>query len=120
MILDHPAAINSIGLFLDIVGVVLLFFYGLPNYVNPAGLEIDALTEIACAGPTPEGMKRWEWHRFWSRAGLVLLIFGFALQIVSNYWECNPVRFRRVVESLVCVTGSGGILAPVAVPPFPS
>ena len=45
MTLD-PAAINSIGLRLDIVGVILLFFFGLPNYVNPDGLEpVDVKTE---------------------------------------------------------------------------
>ena len=86
MTLD-PAAINSIGLFLDIVGVILLFFFGLPNYVNPGGKDIDALTEIASGARTPEGEKRWKLHRWLSVVGLVLLIFGFALQIVSNYWE---------------------------------
>ena len=47
---DHDVGsrrgINSIGLRLDIVGVILLFFFGLPNYVNPGGLEpVDVKTE---------------------------------------------------------------------------
>ena len=79
------ATINSIGLFLDIIGVILLFRYGLPNYVNPAG-EVNALEEIACSAPTPEGMKLWKRHWWLSVVGLVLLIVGFVLQIASNYW----------------------------------
>ena len=86
MTLD-TAAINSIGLFLDIVGVILLFLFGLPNYVNPGGKNVDALSEIACGSTTPEGINRWKRHRWLSRVGLVLLISGFMVQIVSNYWE---------------------------------
>ena len=78
------ATINSIGLVLDIIGVILLFLYVLPNYVNQAG-EVNALKEIACSGPTPEGMKLWKRHRWLSFVGLALLIGGFALQIASNY-----------------------------------
>ena len=32
-----PDVINSVGLFLDIGGVILLFFYGLPEEVSQTG-----------------------------------------------------------------------------------
>ena len=53
---------------------------------RPPSVIDNALEEIACSGPTPEGMKLWKRHWWLSVVGLVLLIVGFVLQIASNYW----------------------------------
>ncbi len=77
--------LNSLGLFLDIVGVILLFLYGLPANVDNTGT-------IFLVGPMPDSMKRetenkWKRYRFWSRVGLIFLIVGFSLQIISNHYK---------------------------------
>lgn len=77
-----PAAaawVSTAGLGLDIVGVILLFFHGLPH--------------DAAYGTTLEWGDRRErddWKRAlaWSRLGLVLLVAGFFLQAVSNHLCC--------------------------------
>lgn len=80
------ACVNSAGLVLDILGVVLLFFYGLPSTVErpEAGVFIEYP-----AGRTPEETKDreklWNRHQCMSRLGLTLLVVGFVLQIVSNH-----------------------------------
>ncbi|MYN65759.1 MAG: hypothetical protein F4X11_12120 [Acidobacteria bacterium] len=80
-----PDVINSIGLALDIAGVVLLFRFGLPSDV----VHPDRGDRLLLGGPTPEERQhretRWNRHRFWSRLGLGLLVVGFALQAVSNH-----------------------------------
>lgn len=67
----------SIGLALDIAGVVLLFVYGLPHPSVLAGV-LDWTS-------TKEGRKKTDKRvRVLSRLGLALLVTGFALQLVGN------------------------------------
>ena len=70
-----PDVLNSCGLALDILGVVLLFFFGIPSR---AGLD-GVLTLDRGRG------KDYKRAVFWSRVGLGLLITGFLLQIASNH-----------------------------------
>ena len=74
-----PAALGSLGLLLDIAGVVLLFFFGLPADVHEGGG-----TTILWGG-NPEGARRYRRAVFWSRVALGLLIAGFVLQIAGNH-----------------------------------
>ena len=75
----------SVGLVLDILGVVLLYRYGLPSPVGPP----DAPPTVAWDGPSPEerAVAEKEWNRYQrgSRLGLGLLIAGFTLQILGNH-----------------------------------
>ena len=64
MICVSATAINSFGLVLDIIGAVLLFFYGLPT-----GLWSFS-----------QGKTNWKQY-----LGLLLLIIGFMLQLISNW-----------------------------------
>lgn len=70
-----PATLNSLGLSLDILGVVLLFFFGLPS---EAGLEGVVTWRHGLS-------KDYKRARVLSRLGLVLLVSGFGLQIASNH-----------------------------------
>ena len=72
--------INSIGLILDIVGVVLLFCYGLP----PAGVSRTGAYYLTY-GINPEERKKGEHFVRMSWVALCCLVVGFALQIVSNF-----------------------------------
>ena len=79
------ACINSAGLFLDIIGVILLFIFGLPSRFVSDGPPTNTLS----FGWDPDSVKQWEkqWNRYElvSRFAVVLLVLGFALQIVSNH-----------------------------------
>ena len=79
------ACINSLGLALDIIGVILLFIFGLPSRFVTDGPP----RELLSFGVDTDGVEQWKkkWKRYdrWSRFGLVLLVVGFVLQIVSNH-----------------------------------
>ena len=74
--------INSVGLFLDIVGVILLFFFGMPSRVSE-GPPVLSFGEDPDS--TKQREKQWKQYQLVSRFAMVLLILGFALQIVSNH-----------------------------------
>lgn len=72
--------INTLGLIFDIIGVIILFKFGLPSDVNKYG-EVSLLLED---NDTDE-IKKWRRYDCWSKIGLISILFGFILQIVSNY-----------------------------------
>ena len=72
------ASINSVGLFLDILGVILLFFFGLPSRVSEGPPYLSF-------GEDPDSTKQRKRYQRVSWFALVLLILGFALQMVSNH-----------------------------------
>lgn len=72
--------INSLGLLMDIVGAVLLWKYGLPEALSREGHSCLILEQV----DETEKAKAASYDR-WSRAGLGLLIAGFALQLISNF-----------------------------------
>ena len=78
----RPEVVNSAGLALDILGVILLFFFGLPSRVSEGPPYLSL-------GEDPDSTKqrkkqRKQYERV-SWFALVLLILGFALQMVSNH-----------------------------------
>lgn len=79
-----PAAIGSAGLVLDIVGVFLLFKFGLPSeLVHPDQADLLAIG-IASDDKRRVRRRRWDRHRLGSRMGLTSLVVGFVLQIAGN------------------------------------
>ena len=72
--------INSLGLSLDIVGVVLLFRYGLP----PEGVSRTG-AQLLSLGTNPEVQEKAKRYFRLSWAALFCLVMGFVLQIVSNF-----------------------------------
>ena len=80
--------LSSIGLLLDIAGVVLLFFFGLPS---DAGNSSGGMTIDMPAGDQTEGrVKKYQRYKTLSRVALGLLLVGFLLQIVSNHLPAAP------------------------------
>lgn len=65
--------LNSIGLFLDIIGVVLLYQYGLPEEISRQG------TSLLAWGNDPEEKKKAEKYDRRSRAAIVFLVVGFLM-----------------------------------------
>ena len=72
-------ALNSIGLAMDIAGVILLYFFGLSKNITREGAQ------YIYWGGDEEEQQQWIRYRFLSRVGLILLVIGFSLQIVSNF-----------------------------------
>jgi len=75
--------INSIGLVLDILGALLLIKYGIPPKVDREG-HIHLITEQVDGA---EIQKARSYDR-WSTFAILLIILGFALQLLSNYIYC--------------------------------
>ena len=74
-----PEIINSLGLALDIIGVILLFFYGLPEQINKTGAGVLTWDN------DPKEAEKWKRYKKRSYWALALLTIGFLLQIASNW-----------------------------------
>jgi len=73
--------INSFGLIFDIVGVLLIWKYGIPEPISK-----DGTVSIAFEGiDESEKMKAKRYDRV-SHVGIFLLVLGFALQLLSNFF----------------------------------
>ncbi len=69
----------QIGLFIDIVGVVLLFMYGLPS-------KYAKNNRMVWAGDISDSQKRLNKRvKIGSYSGLFFLFIGFVLQFISPY-----------------------------------
>ena len=85
----NATLLASVGLGMDAVGVLLLFFYGLPSRVS--GPPFHGAEARVVKGDVYESDKYKVNKRKFERAvrrarfGLLLMIGGFWLQIVSNY-----------------------------------
>jgi hypothetical protein len=77
---DHKAAIlNSVGLFLTIVGVLLLFRFGVAFQIRTGGhpvLTIEWNQELA------EQERRYMWL---GALGLAFIVVGTVCQIIANW-----------------------------------
>ena len=72
--------INTVGLALDIVGVVLLFRFGLPPDVRRGGTVSLILEQT----DEDEARKAKRYDKF-SYSALVMIVIGFLLQIVATW-----------------------------------
>ena len=72
--------VNSAGLLLDVVGVLLLFKFGLPEDVRRKG-EGYLLLEETDEAEIAKGRR----YDFWARVALGLVVLGFVLQLISNF-----------------------------------
>ncbi|WBM72949.1 hypothetical protein OH773_22155 (plasmid) [Buttiauxella sp. WJP83] len=84
-----PEMLNSIGLFLNIAGVVLIFFYGLPQPSHDEevsiGVGMDTVLEDGRSVKSMVDEVRRRKVRYKRRAylALTLMLFGFLFQLVS-------------------------------------
>ena len=72
----------AFGLVLDIVGVGLLYRYGLPSDVHPHGGTI-----ILWAGGKTDAEAQAEYRHYkrWSRIGLGFILAGFIVMLIGNF-----------------------------------
>lgn len=71
--------VSSTGLVLDIVGVALIFKYGLSADVSKTGAD------YLVWGGGSEETREYRHYKRMSRIGLGCLMVGFALQLASNF-----------------------------------
>ena len=72
---------TSIGLAFDIIGVFILWRYGLPEALIRGGFGyVDPIVES-----DPVEKARAEQYNMWSRVALYLIVGGFFLQIVGAW-----------------------------------
>ncbi len=76
---------NTIGLSFDIVGAVLITRYGLPPAVDRGGKQY-LITGQADEAEARKAIR----YECVGRLGLILLIIGFAFQLVSSIWTRCP------------------------------
>ena len=72
--------INSFGLILDITGVLLLLFYWIPAQVAFEGMLATIKDELP-----KECRKKLKRNSILATLGLIFIVLGFMLQLVSNY-----------------------------------
>jgi hypothetical protein len=83
--------LNTVGLVLGMIGVVIIFFYGPPQPNLESGVSIG----LEDGTPLPEGRTEAQYnedveklrsrHSFMSKAGLVFVFLGFALQLWGTW-----------------------------------
>ncbi len=71
--------VNAIGLGLDIIGVVLIFRYGIGPDVRRGGAGYLVLSR------NEEEIRKARRYDCLGRSGLLLIIAGFAIQMISNF-----------------------------------
>lgn len=81
----YSTLINSIGLISDMVGVVILFYFGPPTLdITRDGYKILPFNPNDDA-ETEKNKALAKKHDLFSKIGLGLLFLGFLLQLVSNW-----------------------------------
>lgn len=81
--------LNTLGLVLNIIGVVLVFFFGFPQPTHEEGvsLGLELGTPLASGETVAEYnatvKARKSRYLFWSRFALALILMGFVLQLVA-------------------------------------
>ena len=78
--MTSSSIVNSAGLVFDIVGAILLIKFGIPNKIDPKGrmvIEWDAVDQ--------DEIKKANAYKRWSNISILLIIFGFLLQLISIF-----------------------------------
>jgi hypothetical protein len=70
---------SIIGLSLDIIGVIILFKYGLPSDLNKKGLYFRV-----AEGFDQNEIDKYKRFEIWSFIGLGLIIIGFIFQLIPS------------------------------------
>jgi hypothetical protein len=77
--------ITAVGLVLDIIGAVLLWFFVVEiNFADKADY-LNGNATLNLADPTPQQIKRYKRNIMVSRFAILFLILGFIFQLIGNY-----------------------------------
>jgi hypothetical protein len=73
-------SVNSVGLALDILGVLLVWCYGIPAEVSRSGVVY-----VVTSHPSDSDIAKAKRFDRFATAAIALLVLGFGLQLVSNF-----------------------------------
>lgn len=96
------ATLNIAGLLMNLVGVILLFRYGMPYRVRTGG------NELRFTGATDQDTANAE--QLYGRlgvTGLVLIVLGTAAQVIATVWpvKTSPITLdtvRKITIEVIC------------------
>ena len=98
----NPRFLNTLGLVLGIIGVIIIFVWGPPQPQLDTGVSIgiEDATPIDKTGKTvgeynQEIIRRRNIHIFMSQLGLVLIMIGFAFQLWATWVPLKPTKPPR-------------------------
>lgn len=75
-----PKITNAAGLAFDIIGVLLLWKFGLPEFISREGHDYLITEEIN--GAEKEKAKKYDKY---AKGALIFIVIGFALQFISDF-----------------------------------
>ena len=73
------ASIGTLGLILNLIGVLILFAFGMPYQLRAGG------GDMIHTNPTPEGIRRERRNQRLGYAGLTLIIAGTSVLILAYF-----------------------------------
>ena len=77
----NSTCINSLGLIVGMVGSLMILIF-VPKIDL---VEVNGHARLVLADPNQQQIKAYKRRVFLYRVGVILLVFGFILQLVSNY-----------------------------------
>lgn len=78
--------ITALGLVFDIIGALVIWHYVAEiNFADKADY-LKGNATLILADPNPEQIRSYKWKILMSRIGIALLITGFCLQLIGNYF----------------------------------
>ena len=82
--------INTLGLMFDIIGVVMLYFYGLPATVDKNGYSYYIAED-----ESTEEKDKWKRYHLRSKVALTFILIGFACQVASNVMSLYAMQGHK-------------------------
>ncbi|MEO6191595.1 MAG: hypothetical protein ABIS20_01180 [Thermoanaerobaculia bacterium] len=80
----HTSSIvNSLGLVINIIGTFFVWKYALPKTLDPSGVRLRTRSGLDPEGPSDEKLL----FRSRNELGFKFLLFGFFLQLASNFLQ---------------------------------
>jgi hypothetical protein len=84
--------VNSAGLVCDLIGVVLLFIYGLPPSLESNKNKGVTATDAKAPREIGARNKKDDRYKKISYLALALLVVGFMLQLTSNFLHIQRIK----------------------------
>jgi hypothetical protein len=75
--------VNAAGQGMTLIGILLLFYFGMPNRVSTRGAPIVVVM------PTAESIRSERMYEAWGVIGLILSVLGTLAQIGANFLSSN-------------------------------